>query len=350
MNTNGSFLVPDFYKDFACKCGDCRISCCEGWDVSISQKEYYDILSLSTSDELESRIMRAFYVPKNASPDRFAVLNHDWLGRCPLRGENGLCLLQVEKGEGAIPQLCKQYPRSIRLDLSEATLSNSCEAVIESLLNRTTPIRFTMIDLPYETSGHESSMQFALRLQCIGMLQDRRSSLKESILSIGSLICDAQIGNRTFEDSLSALMLFCDLYAEISPSISEYCKHAKEVLNGISKEEYIERYSSIQKMGPNIDLTMENLLVNHFFYEKFPYSETRENEAEEYISLCGLIAFLDILLAGNSDLINCQNDLVDLLSHVFRMIEHTSFHYNAHLLLAKAGFDDPSDAMCLVFL
>jgi len=184
MTTKGSFLVPDFYKDFACKCGDCRISCCEGWDISISQKEYYDILSLSTSAELQSRIMRAFYVPKSATPDRFAVLNHDWLGRCPLRGEDGLCLLQVEKGEEAIPQLCKQYPRSIRPDLSEATLSNSCEAVIESLLDRSTPIKFIMMELPFDSTGQEPSVRFALRLQCIGMLQDRRSTLKESILSI----------------------------------------------------------------------------------------------------------------------------------------------------------------------
>lgn len=350
MTTKGSFLVPDFYKDFACKCGDCRISCCEGWDISISQKEYYDILSLSTSAELQSRIMRAFYVPKSATPDRFAVLNHDWLGRCPLRGEDGLCLLQVEKGEEAIPQLCKQYPRSIRPDLSEATLSNSCEAVIESLLDRSTPIKFIMMELPFDSTGQEPSVRFALRLQCIGMLQDRRSTLKESILSIGSLICDKQIGKRSFDDSISALMSFCDLYAEISPSISDYCKHAKETLAGISREEYIRRFSTIKQIGPNIELTMENLLVNHLFYEKFPYSETRENEAEEYISLCGLIAFLDVLLTGNYDVITDKNDLVDLLSHVFRMIEHTSFHYNAHILLSQAGFDDPSDAMCLVFL
>ena len=350
MSKMGSFLVPDFYKDFSCKCGDCRISCCEGWDISISQKEYYDILSLETSEELGSRIMRAFYIPKDAAPERFTVLNHDWLGRCPLRGEDGLCLLQVEKGENAIPQLCRQYPRSIRPELSEATLSNSCEGIIELLLNRTTPIKYVMEDLPYESEGHEALDRFALRMQCIGILQDRHSSLKESLLSLGNLICGKQPSDRSFEDCLSALMPFCDLYAEISPSISDYCVYAKSNLEGITGEDYKNRYRTLINMAPNMDLTLENLLINHMFYEKFPYSETRENEEEEFVSMCGLIAFIDLLITGNSDKISCRDDLVDLLSHAFRMIEHTSFHYNAHLLLSQSGFDDPADAMCLVFL
>ena len=346
----GSYLVPDFYKEFACKCGECRISCCEGWDITISQKEYYDILSLDTSEELGSRIMRAFYIPKDAAPEHFAVLNHDWLGRCPLRGEDGLCMLQVEKGEDAIPQLCKRYPRSIRPDLSEATLSNSCERMIEMLLNRTTPIKYVMTDLPYESTGHEAPDRFALRMQCIGILQDRHSSLKESLLSLGNLICGRSPGERTFEGCLTALLTFCDLYAEISPSISDYCLYAKRSLDGISAEGYKDRYRSLKDMVPDMEITLENLLINHMFYEKFPFSETRENEEEEFVSMCGLIGFLDLLITGNSDRISCQDDMVDLLSHAFRMIEHTSFHYNAHVLLSQAGFDDPSDAMCLVFL
>ena len=346
----GSYLVPDFYKEFACKCGDCRISCCEGWDITISQKEYYEILSLDTSEELGSRIMRAFYIPKDATPEHFAVLNHDWLGRCPLRGDDGLCMLQVEKGEDSIPQLCRRYPRSIRSDLSEATMSNSCERMIEMLLNRTTPLRYVMTDLPCESDGHEAPDRFALRMQCIGILQDRRSSVKESLLSIGELICGKQPSSRSFEDCLSALLTFCDLYAEISPSISDYCRYAEETLTGISGEGYKDRYRSLMNMAPDMNLTLENLLINHMFYEKFPYSETRENEEEEFVSMCGLIGFIDLLITGNSDRISCQDDMVDLLSHAFRMIEHTSFHYNAHVLLSHAGFDDPSDAMCLVFL
>ena len=350
MQNKGSFLVPDFYKDFSCKCGNCRISCCEGWNIFVSQKEYYDILSLQTSEDLGSRIMHAFYIPKDASPERFAGLNHDWLGRCPLRDESGLCLLQVEKGEDSIPQLCRQYPRSIREDISEATLSNSCERIIEMLIERSSPIKYVTQELPFSSDGQETPEKFALRMQCIGILQDRQSTLKESILSLGNLICGTKPSERSFDDCISALLAFCNLYAEISPSISEYCIHARDVLSEISHEDYIRKYHAINRLGPNMDLTLENLLVNHMFYEKFPYSESRENEAEEFVSLCGLIAFLDVLTTGNADLISCQNDLVNLLSQAFRMIEHTSFHYNAHALLSQAGFDDPSDAMCLTLL
>ena len=32
------FLMPDYYKDFSCKKGDCRFSCCKGWKVTFSLK------------------------------------------------------------------------------------------------------------------------------------------------------------------------------------------------------------------------------------------------------------------------------------------------------------------------
>lgn len=350
MDLAGTFLVPDFYTTFRCKCGDCRMSCCEGWDINISQQEYFELLGLETSEELQSRISRAFYIQRGATPDHYATLNHDWLGRCPLRGEDGLCMLQVEQGEKAIPTICRLYPRSIRSDLSEATLSNSCEGIVELLLKRSTPIRFVSETLPYASTGWERPDRFALRMQCIGMIQDLRSSLKESILAMGNLLCGCAEGNRPFEDNLNALFPFCDLYAEISPNLTDYCIKAKESLTGIREEEYRRICVELSSHYPHIEQTMENLIVNHLFYEKFPYSETRENEEEEYISLCGLIAFLDLLIAGNADRMVSQDALVDLLSRAFRMIEHTSFHYNAHLLLSEAGYDTPGDAMCLIAL
>ncbi|MBQ8994251.1 MAG: flagellin lysine-N-methylase [Oscillospiraceae bacterium] len=350
MVNRGAFLGPDFYTSFQCKCGECRISCCEGWDISISQQEYFDILGLETSDELQSRITRAFYIPKGATPDQYAVLNHDWLGRCPLRGDDGLCMLQVEKGESSIPDICRLYPRSIRTELGEATLSNSCEGLIELLLQRPTPIRFITVELPYESSGREGPERFALRMQCIGLLQDRNSSVRESIMAIGNLICHSSQGNQSFEENLSALLPFIDLYSEISPSLSEYCNKAKRNLAGITREEYTKRFLSLSCLPADSELILENLLVNHLFYEKFPYSESRENEEEEFISLCGLLAFLSLLVAGNAENLQTMDSMVDLLSHAFLMVEHTSFHYNAHLLLSQSGYDTPQDAMCLLSL
>ncbi len=346
----GTFLVPDFYTSFQCKCGECRHSCCEGWDVSISQNEYFRLIGLETSDDLRSRIQRGFYIPRDASPDRYAVLNHDWLGRCPMRAENGLCALQLELGEDCLPHICRLYPRSIRKDLGEATLSNSCERIIEMLIDRPHPIRFAAAELSEEVTGVEKPERMALRMQCIGLLQDRSSSFKGSFSAIGDLICGIHPEEPPFEERLDVMRSFLRLYAEISPSLREYCENALNDFDGISRESFQQRYLNLCRMFPDFNQTAENLMVNHFFYEKFPYSETREDEAEEFVSLCGLIAFMDVITTGNESALKGRAELVDLMSKSFRMIEHTSFHYNAHILLSEHGYDSPSMAISLIHL
>ena len=103
---------------------------------------------------------------------------------------------------------------------------------------------------------------------------------------------------------------FLKLYAEISPSLTEYCENALLAFQDIDEACFRLRYEALRVMFPDFDLTQENMMVNHFFYEKFPYSETREDEAEEYVSLCGLIAFLDVITAGNVEHIGSRDDLV----------------------------------------
>jgi len=347
-STNYRFLVPDFYTEFSCKCGDCRRSCCEGWDVAISQKEYFDLLSVRSSDELNSRISRAFYIPKDATPDRYAMLNHDWLGNCPLRSHDGLCMLHAEAGEEYLPEVCRMYPRGLRKDLSEASLSNSCEKVLEMLIERKTPLRFVEEDINASGAGYEVPSRMSLRMQCIGILQDRNSTMTESFESVGFLISGKRAAKRPFEECLSVMLDFCELYAENESSLQRYCENSIRYLTGISENEYLKRRSILSKKFPDIEAIQENIMVNHLFVSKFPYSETRENETEEYESLCAMLCFICVLVLGNIMGIDSEQDLVDLLASTFRVAEHSAFHYNAHVLLDRAGFGEPETAGSLL--
>ena len=342
------YLVPDFYKDFACKCGECRNSCCEGWDVGISQSEYYELLSINGSEELQNRLSRAFYVPRDASPERFAMLNHDWLGNCPLRDDTGLCLLHSVAGEEALPAVCRLYPRSLRKDLCEASLSNSCERVLEILAERKTQLKFVAEDLGSEGTGYEPPYRMSLRMQCIGILQDRNSSLAESFESVGELITGKKAEKRGFRECLEVMLSFCGEYSENESSLSEYCEYAIRKLRDITENEYDKRRAMLKNLFPDIELIQENIMVNHLFYQKFPYSETRENETEEYESLCALLCFIAVLVTGNIERIDSLSDLIDLLAAAFRVMEHSAFHYNAHVLLDRAGFGEPEIAGSLL--
>ena len=37
------YLIPNYFKKFKCKCGDCRNTCCVGWTVTMSVNEYFKI-------------------------------------------------------------------------------------------------------------------------------------------------------------------------------------------------------------------------------------------------------------------------------------------------------------------
>ena len=42
-------LVPPYYREFKCKAGDCRDSCCIGWELDIDESSYQRYLHLKMS-------------------------------------------------------------------------------------------------------------------------------------------------------------------------------------------------------------------------------------------------------------------------------------------------------------
>ncbi len=40
------FSVPSYYGGFACKGKECRNCCCQGWKITLNQKEYFSLQSL----------------------------------------------------------------------------------------------------------------------------------------------------------------------------------------------------------------------------------------------------------------------------------------------------------------
>ena len=348
MDNDGCYTAPDFFKDFKCKCGDCRQSCCEGWDISVSEDEYFRIMSLECSEDMQKRIDRAFYIPKDASAERYALLNHDWLGRCPMRAEDGLCALQVEKGEALVPNICRLYPRSYWGDLGEATVSDSCEQVLEMLAHRTAPIAFININGPAAGAARKDAAETDVRRECIRIIGKNGSCVRDRLLEIGRYLVKAEPEENDFPVHLKIMEDFLSTYQKLSLSIEEYCSEALRSLSGLTLDVFSEKKTAFLNRFPFWENFIGNVYVNHFFYEKFPYSDKRENEEDEFVSVCGMHSFLDFLLIGNLKKLVTEDDLIDLVSMAFRVIEHTSFYYNSHVLLKKYGYDTPSKAESLI--
>jgi lysine-N-methylase len=110
MSYTKIFIVPNYYKNFTCKGHDCRRSCCKGWDVSISMIEYFKLSGMNCSKKLRKRLDNAFYIAKNPTNDRYAIVSKTIEDDCPLHMSNGYCMLQYECGERILPAICHYYP------------------------------------------------------------------------------------------------------------------------------------------------------------------------------------------------------------------------------------------------
>ena len=142
------YTVPHYYKKFRCIAGECPDTCCAGWQIQIdpaSLRKYK-----KTKGPLGSRLKNEI----NWKESCFRQYN----GRCAFLNENDLCDLYLE-GEGtrAFCRTCRTYPRHIEEfeGLREISLSLSCPAAADLILNCGEPVRFLHAedekeDEPYE--------------------------------------------------------------------------------------------------------------------------------------------------------------------------------------------------------
>ena len=130
-------LRPAYYDRFQCLAGACRFSCCKGWNITFNKKDYLALKRQEGSDELTANLTRNVRrIRQGPNAERFYGEFDMSGGTCPLLREDGLCSLQLEKGHGALPEVCRVFPRTQAYSDSgylERRLTPACEAVLELL-------------------------------------------------------------------------------------------------------------------------------------------------------------------------------------------------------------------------
>ena len=130
-------IYPDFFERFACRAGDCRHSCCRGWEIDVDSEsdEYYKEVPGELGDKLRRSITR------DGEGAHFALTEDE---RCPFLRADGLCELIIKLGEDALCDICALHPRFFEElgDTELCGLGLSCEAVCALLLESGEPLRF----------------------------------------------------------------------------------------------------------------------------------------------------------------------------------------------------------------
>lgn len=173
--------VPDYYESFACIKGDCRHSCCVGWEIDIDASSLERFKSVP--GELGARLKENI-----VESEAGASFRMDEDERCPFLNREGLCDLILGLGEDCLCQICDDHPRfrNFFSDREEIGLGLCCEAAGQLILGRKDKAQLQLVedDGCEEELYEEDQELLSLRDQLIHMAQDRSMSVEARIRSM----------------------------------------------------------------------------------------------------------------------------------------------------------------------
>ncbi len=332
----------EYFKDFSCKCGECRHTCCAGWKIAVSEKEYFRLIGLDCSEELHERLESAFYSPEYPSTERYKMIEPNWLGQCRMLAPDGWCSLQRECGEEVLPEVCRAYPRSMKVinGRAYACCSGSCERTVE-LLQKADSFR-----LVPGTGGEHAEFcetvnsDYEEKLsKTLELLRDRSISLENRLIKVckyfGYENTEEGTAAPVTEEELLEILVKLD---EESATLREYSteifeRYGRE-LNRNAKD-FLEDEQKFIREHRDWERWAENLLCNNLIYSGFPYADSRISAKSACKGLCLQYVILKLVCTAYMSDHASDEDLTDAIAAVYHLVEHTAFYYNAEILVKE---------------
>ncbi len=346
-----TYTVPDYYPDFACKCGDCRQTCCHGWGITVSMQEYFNLVGMNCSPKLRRKLDSAFHIVDNPSPERYAMVSHNYCGDCPILSEDGWCSLQRELGEDAIPSVCRYYPRSPKQEpLCECCTSGSCEKTLELLFASDEPVKFIKYEYDFylikskvNYDSHELAARKALRSAVISQITDRSISFEQRMEKLAKQY--TANADSTSENTVELIGKFAGELGKSSITLQYYLPFCE-----IYRDKTVNLSGTLHKYFAKLDIWLEKLFVNHIFYKGLP--DTYGNSlygnglADEICALTMAYAFAKYICAAyilnkSETGGNLYEAFVDSLASAFKIIEHSDFDTCANKFLRSRELANP---------
>ena len=165
-------IFPSYYKDFRCIAGNCRHSCCIGWEIDVDDdtmqtyRNFPDILR---------------HIETASGQAHFRLAENE---RCPFLNESGLCEIILHHGEDRLCQICADHPRfrNFFTNRVETGLGLCCEAAAELILGCPDKVTFIITGSGGDT-GNEREF-FGIREQMFRIVQNRDCTIEERITAL----------------------------------------------------------------------------------------------------------------------------------------------------------------------
>lgn len=380
-----SALIPVFYQNFRCLAQDCRDTCCTGnWSIVFDKKDYLRLRRLDAPPALRERLdQEVRRVRKEDRGDKtYGIFKISPNSPCPFLGEDALCDIQRACGHGALPEVCKAYPR--RTDYTSAAkeyfLSPSCEGVLHQLWDLPGGVEFVEEPLPkaawrsgFIPQTENLLLYFApVRGAFIDVLQNRAMPLTERILCLGVLIQRLQNedwenfdldgwekraaaliesgvvakmdipGNRGMYLAqnvgvLSALSVsedwVYDIYKalEVSGNLALRSELIAPGEFNFSQSAYAEALAQFKAAFSDHEYFFENLMVAVALFLRFPTLNSKEELWKSYVSLCNLYSFFRFV-----SVLGCKDEATkERLFHMIVMASRHTLHDSKHFIALR---------------
>lgn len=186
------YLQPKYVSEFQCDGKNCPKNCCKrDWKISVDVETYEKYLRLESS---EHELTRHIF----SDDDELFIKQEN--GACPFLNSEGLCSIQLERGEENISQICRSYPRQLYRfgAMIERSLTLTCPLAAKLALNPKRHIEFetAQIDLPNwaqrqilvsESNVPQEILPYVVEIQltAISILQERRLTIDARLIVLG---------------------------------------------------------------------------------------------------------------------------------------------------------------------
>ena len=227
------YRTPQYCHEFRCIAGDCRDSCCKGWEIDIDSDthDYYMSVGGSFGERLRS----------NIKDDSFLLTEDE---HCPFLNECGLCDIYTELGEDRLCQICSDHPRYFEWfgTFKEGGVGLCCEAAARLILS--SPFSLCEEDIPYESASGEYdeellSLLLEVRGEMFSVLCDKSVPLDECLCRVLDIAEEAQqyvdmpaeeASKTGSKNALRSIFLCLEELEPIDESWQPYIRGCKEKL------------------------------------------------------------------------------------------------------------------------
>lgn len=184
MNKNLEVLKITDYDKFKCTADKCRLTCCEGWDISVDADTYN---KWKSEGEAFNYILDNIKIKRGRSKSGYFIKKRTEKA-CPLLDEKGLCEIVKNHGEEYLSLTCHKFPRIENSfgHRRELSLSCACPEVVELISSLEGKIELVSENSIYninDSSSKSEAFEVKLRKVLIDLCQNENFLLEERIIA-----------------------------------------------------------------------------------------------------------------------------------------------------------------------